>query len=339
MIELVHPDGAALEQILDASFDLWNDGLSRQAYARYYAAQLKTAWGSRNLTRLALVDGGGVLASAKLYALGAVLDGRPVRVLGIGAVFTQPAHRGRGHGRDLVERIVDRASRDGVDVALLFSEIGAGYYSRLGFEPVPTTDLVLRVKESARHGAPATLVRSGEPRDFADIVSMGRVRSEQYRFHLDRDLELVQYAMAKKRLLAGLGPADARELRCFIAEEGASAVAYVVVSVRRRGHDAAWTPEAEGTHGAEWTLEECGDRDPSGARTGAILQALIAREPAEPRPAIRGGLPSGFLPPQITIVERRASPEVMMMRPLSPAGRAAPPLREEDVLYWHGDAF
>jgi len=28
-----------------------------------------------------------------------------------------------------------------------------------------------------------------------------------------------------------------------------------------------------------------------------------------------------------------------MMRPLSPAGRAAPPLREEDVLYWHGDAF
>jgi GNAT superfamily N-acetyltransferase len=128
--------------------------------------------------RLALADGGGVLASAKLYAFGAVLDGRPVRVLGIGAVFTQPAHRGRGHGRDLVGRIVDRASRDGVDVALLFSEIGDGYYSRIGFESVSTTDLVLRVKESARHGAPATLVRSGEPRDFADIVSMGRVRSK-----------------------------------------------------------------------------------------------------------------------------------------------------------------
>jgi hypothetical protein len=45
---------------------------------------------------------------------------------------------------------------------------------------------------------------------------------------LDRDLELVQYAIAKKRLLAGLGPAGARELWCFIAEEGASAVAYVV---------------------------------------------------------------------------------------------------------------
>jgi hypothetical protein len=125
---------------------------------------------------------------------------------------------------------------------------------------------------------------------------MGRVRSEKYRFHLDRDLDLVQYAMAKKRLLAGLGPAGARELRCFIAEEGASAVAYVVVSVRRRALDAAWTPDAEGTHGAEWTIEECGDRDPSGARTGAILQALIARGPAEP--AARYAAPAGVSLPR-----------------------------------------
>src|SRR6266850_2972068 len=179
MIELVPAEGAALEQILDATYDIWNEGLSRQAYARYYRAQLKTAWGIRNLTRLALVDGPAVLASAKLYALAAVLDHRLVRVLGIGAVFTQPAHRGRGRARDLVERIVDRASRDGVDVALLFSEIGAEYYSRLGFQAVPTSDLVLCVKESERHGAPATLVRSGEPRDFPDMVSMGQVRSDK----------------------------------------------------------------------------------------------------------------------------------------------------------------
>jgi len=50
-----------------------------------------------------------------------------------------------------------------------------------------------------------------------------------------------------------------------------------------------------------------GDRDPSGARAGAILQGLIAREPAERRPTIRGWLASGFLPPQVTIVERRVT--------------------------------
>src|SRR5206468_10676186 len=39
-------------------------------------------------------------------------------------------------------------------------------------------------------------------------------------------------------------------------------------------------------------LEECGDRDPSGARMGAILQVLIARNPAERRPAITAWLRS-----------------------------------------------
>jgi hypothetical protein len=100
MIELVPAAGAALEQILDATYDIWNEGLSRQAYARYYGAQVKTAWGVGNF---------------------------------------------------------------------------------------------------------------------------------------------VQYAIAKKRLLAGLGPAGARELWCFIAEEGASAVAFVMASVGRRAREADWT--------------------------------------------------------------------------------------------------
>ena len=63
-----------------------------------------------------------------------------------------------------------------------------------------------------------------------------------------------------------------------------------------------------------WTIEECGDRDPSGARVGAILQALIAREPVEQRPIIRGWLPPGFVPPQITIVSARPSTDVMSGR-------------------------
>jgi hypothetical protein len=53
------------------------------------------------------------------------------------------------------------------------------------------------------------------------------------------------------------------------------------------------------------TIEECGDRDPSGARVGAILQALIAREPVEHRPTIRAWLPAGFVPPQVTIMSAK----------------------------------
>jgi hypothetical protein len=50
-----------------------------------------------------------------------------------------------------------------------------------------------------------TMVRGGEERDLAAIVAMGRVRAEPFRFHLDRDVDFVQYAITSKRLLAGLG--------------------------------------------------------------------------------------------------------------------------------------
>jgi hypothetical protein len=120
-----------------------------------------------------------------------------------------------------------------------------------------------------------TLVRGGEDRDLAAIVAMGQARAIRYRFHLERDVDLVKYAITGKRLLAGLGTAGARQLQFVIAEEGITAAAYAVISV------------VEGS----WTIEECGDRDASGARVGAILQALIAREPVERRPVIRGWLP------------------------------------------------
>ena len=84
-------------------------------------------------------------------------------------------------------------------------------------------------------------------------------------------------------------------------------------------------------------LEECGDRDPDGARVGAILQVLIARDPSEPRPAISAWLPAGFRPPQIEVLGEQASPEVMMMRPLRrPLPKISAPA---DLLYWHGDMF
>jgi hypothetical protein len=123
-------------------------------------------------------------------------------------------------------------------------------------------------------------------------------------------------------LLAGLAAAGARQLHFFIAEEGITAAAYVVISIA----------------GGTWTIEECGDRDPSGARVGAILQALIAREPVERRPTIRAWLPPGFAPPQIKILSAKPSREVMMVRSLRRSG-GQQRLSGEDVLYWRGDIF
>lgn len=352
MADVVSAEGLILAQILDASHEIWNGGLSRERYGRFWEAQTRTPWGAAHLTWSALVARGEVLASAKEYVFQAVVDGRPVQTVGIGAVFTQPRQRGRGHARALVERLIARAASGGVDLALLFSEIGAGFYSRIGFTAVPTLDLELSIAQSDRHGAPATMVRVGDQRDLDGIVAMNRRRAEPVRFHLDRDRDLVTYAMTKQRLFAGLSPAGARELQFFVAEEGTTGVAYVVLSVQPgpAGVDHSTTVAADHptTGGADlrvrpaqpvWTLEECGDRDPTGARVGAILQVLLARDPAAPRPKIRAWLPSGFLPPQISIAATRPTAEVMMVRPLSPAAEAARTLGAGDVLYWRGDLF
>ena len=208
-------------------------------------------------------------------------------------------------------------------MALLFSPTDLTSDALDGFTRIAGSDVTLHVAESPRHGAPMTMVRGGEERDFPAVAAMGRVRAEPFRFHLDRDVDFIQHAITRKRLRAGLGSPGLRQLQFFIAEEGITAAAYVVVSVE----------------GTTWTLEECGDRDVSGARVGALLQALIAREPAERRPTIRGWVPPGFLPPQLTVVSTTPSTDILMVRMLGSTPAAPPPLRAADVLYWRNDVF
>ena len=319
-VAVVPVEGVLLDRILDEEYANGNRGLSRTAYGRLDAAQMKTAWGSSHLRRFALTSGDTVLASAKQYQLTGALDHRPVRICGIGSVFAHIAH---GGGRDagvLVERLLHDAAQGGADIAVLLCDMDSTWCDRVGFERLVMTDVELGIAQSPRHGAPMTLVRGGEERDLAAIAAMGEIRAAPFRFHLDRDVDFVRHAITKKRLLAGLGSAGARQLHFFIAEEGITAAAYVVVSVE----------------GCRWTIEECGDRDPAGARVGAILQGLIAREPIERRPVIRGWLPPGFVPPQVTILSTQPSAEVVMVRSL---GSTATDLRltADDVLLWHSD--
>jgi hypothetical protein len=317
---IIPAEGAILEHVLETSRSISSEGLSGHAYGRFDAARMRTAWGRRHQRRFALVEGGDVLASAMQFDLAAVLDQHPVRVCGIAELFPRSALAAGGPARELVERLLEQAAREGVAMAILFADTPCDDRPA-GFEAVAMTTVELSVAEPLRRGAPMTLIRGGEDRDLAAIVEMGRIRASPFRFHLHRDVEFVQHAITKKRLLAGLGTAGARQLHFFIAEEGITAAAYVVISIA----------------GGMWTIEECGDRDPSGARVGAILQALIARDPVERRPTIRAWLPQGFVPPQVTIVSAKPSTR-MMMRSLG-TKEVHPRLTADDVLYWRSDIF
>src|SRR5687767_10701462 len=131
-MKLVVATGRILEQILDESWDIWSDGMTRRAYGQFNLAQIRTPWGATRLCRYALLDDEGqLLTSAKRYGFRVRLDDREIEAVGIGAVYTPRPHRGRGHAPLIINRLVENAAAEGAELAVLFSEIGTEYYERL----------------------------------------------------------------------------------------------------------------------------------------------------------------------------------------------------------------
>lgn len=321
-LRVVPAVGAVLERILDDTHPSWHDGLSREHYGKFWAAQLKTPWGASHLDRVALVDGPHVVSSAKCFDLSLRLDGRIRRILGIGAVFTPPAYRGRGHARELIARILDRAVIEGQEFAILFSEIAPAFYERLDFVPVPLSEWTIEVDQK-RGGAPAMLVRSGDERDLPNIVEMNTIRAAGARLALDRSEDFIRFGITRKRLLSGLSASGVRDTEFLVVEEGHQAAAYLVCTA----------------HDGRWMIEEAGDRDPSGARIGAMLQVMLARTPGERLPEIKGWWPQSLVPPQLKIAASTPTQEVLMIRPLTDRILPLPPLAAAEVVFWHGDYF
>jgi predicted N-acetyltransferase YhbS len=321
MSQIVSATGAYLDQILGETVQIWSEGLSPAQYTRWWKAQLATAWGAAHLDRVALIEDGVVTSSAKRYDLSARIEGRIRRVLGIGAVFTSPARRARGGARRLLEGMLDSAVAEGYEFAMLFSEIDPGLYESLEFVPVPLAESRLRVV--GKKGSPMVLVRAGDDRDIHAIAEISATRSAGARLALDRSEDWIRYGLSKRRLLSGLGPPGLREVEFFVTEEAQTAVAYIVTTV----------------HNGRWFVEDAGDRDPSGARLGAMLQAMLARTPHLDAPEIRAWLPSGFAPPQIEVIDAKPTEEILMIRPLKDRTLPLPPLPAEAVHYWRLDYF
>ncbi len=320
-------DAGMLNGIIASTYPIWNEGLSADSYARWNTVQSKTPWGAAHLRRVALVENGVVLASAKWYDIDTRFDGKPLRILGIGAVFTPESQRGRGRAPQLITEMMATAEREGYGAAVLFSEIDAPYYERLGFTVIPRETLTLDVIQ--KKGAPASLVRAGNETDLKRLAELHDTSDAFARLSPRRTADSIQFAVQKRRTLSALAPLGARATEFWVSEEGNHAVAYVLMSRGAAGNladgpDTMW-------------LDACGDRDPTGARVGAILQVLLAREPAETPPPLVAWLPDHWLPPQVRIASRAPAADIMMIRSLGPA--PLPTLHGSEVIWWKADSF
>lgn len=302
----------------------WPDGagLPSPAFRRWRFAQMQTVWGRANSSRVALTENGVRLARATRYLLSGILDGRPVRICAIGGL-TSGAVANPAVTRTLIEELVaDARARHGVSLALLFCSDIHHWQDKGRYQNITPADIQLGFPPTRRPGAPMVSIRAGEDRDLPAIVAMGQTRSAPFPFHLDRDVDFVKHGIVRERLFAGLRPTGTQELQFFVTEEGTIATAYVVLRVRAD----------------RWTILQCGDRDPSAARVGAILQALIARDPSQPAPTVRGWLPPGLTPPQAIRVGVTPSSPVLWARQLADEGSTLA-LSPESSLYWISDCF
>ena len=137
---------------------------------------------------------------------------------------------------------------------------------------MPSRDVVLRVTESARHGAPMTMSGAVEERDLEAIAAMGGCARACPCFHLDRDVDFVHTRSRQ----SGCSPVSARRAR-----------GSCIFSLLKKAQPRPPTWSSRVSPDDDGRSRSAAIRDPSGARVGALLQALIAREPAERRPTIR----------------------------------------------------
>ena len=263
MPHLERADGPLVERIISDTYPIWNEGLTLEGYRRWNDLQTRTAWGRDHLYRVALVDGVDWLASAKWYDLACEFRGAPFRVLGIGAVFTPERERGRGRAKELITRMMEKAEGEGYQAALLFSEIGAPIYERMGFTAIPRETLTLDV-HFPRQGPPATLVRAGEDLDLKYLAEFHKIPS----FGLVRTPDLIKFNVVKRRVRAASAPIGSRTVGFFVSEEGHRPVAYVLLS---RG---LWRP---GSHRRPRRRDVAGAARAHGRRILAAALQLAAR--------------------------------------------------------------
>ncbi|HET6278754.1 MAG TPA: GNAT family N-acetyltransferase [Candidatus Polarisedimenticolia bacterium] len=255
-----------------------------------------------------------IVASLELHCGEGELHGRAVRIAGIGALFTPPEQRGRRYGAALVAMVVDRARHDGFHLALLFSDIGADYFTRLGFSPLPGGEAsCVTVLPAPWPGEPAWVggadppqgvpgLRTGGPGDFDAIVRLHEGYEASAAFRLMRSRRAWDRLLLRPE--AGRGPRQGGERDIWMVDDRSGPVAYAVL--QEQGEVLRWLE-----HGA---------RPGGDGRLGDLFWAAIARARRHGLSRLEGwSLPRGAAGEPLYPIARRARRRPLLMaRALQP---------------------
>jgi len=142
----ISPEAYA-RNVLPLTASLWAGRRSAEQYVAQTLELARSAYGRRHHRTVGLYDGHRLVASFKRYERTLHHASRRLRAIGFGAVFTPLDYRGRGYASFMLASALDRARKEGYDVAYLFSDIHPQFYAALGFRAFPSRELFLRADD------------------------------------------------------------------------------------------------------------------------------------------------------------------------------------------------
>ena len=159
------------------------------------------------------------------------VDGVRGETWAVASVYTEPALRGRGHARAMMDALVARARAEGAQASTLFSDVPPAIYEYSGYVARPAEDSVFPPAQGeAARGVDALVDAAGELEPYVDDFSIWPTR-DQLDWHLERGRTYA--AAARARAAAVAGRARRRRRRVLGGRLEAGAAADLCGSTRR----------------------------------------------------------------------------------------------------------
>jgi predicted N-acetyltransferase YhbS len=280
-------------EVLPHSAELWAYGHDFERYVGDFHRTARSPYGKRRFRAVGLRIDGRLVSSCKRYERELHCAGRTFRAVGIGALFTLPALRGRGYASALIGALLDAERAAGTETAFLFSDIHPHFYERLGFVALPSRMISIRASSLGEQRIDALPITKS---DLTAVHHCFDLLEQRRAFGLRRTPLVWDWIHARR---AALGSVD-------LAVKRGRAVAAYVLGRREVGSDA-------------YVLEEFGFADDT-ARP--LIPPLLRAATGDLRKVV------GWLPPNIAreaipsgAVKRRHE-AITMIAPLSDFARA-----------------
>ena len=263
---------------------IWGGGLEEDRFQLFQRRLADAPEAGDRYRLLGWFDSVKLVSAMKAYDLHATCAGRPLRMLGIGAVFTPMDLRRKGHAASMLRTAMAEYRKRGAQAAVLFSDIGGAYYEKLGFRALESRECSVDAGALPRPNVGFRPAVAGDEELMTQLFAA--VRNGETRFALARDGWTLRFQLRRLRELA-----RARN----VGEPEWGIVAGEAAAMIRFGRDTVDVLEAA------WTTERNRDALLGGLRD-CMQRSARQRLRVWPAGRLRGLFPDAKRPSAIAMV-------------------------------------